>query len=80
MRGAALQQRQLDAADLRAGLFLQDVGKQRCQTAELGMTEAVGAGGLRLGNELAVGIVDALGDGDDAACLLYTSPSPRDLG
>ena len=73
VRGAALQQAQLDAANLRAGLFLDDVGQQRGKAAQLGMAEAVGRGGLGLGDEAAVGIVDALGDGDDAVAVLLVA-------
>ena len=69
MGGAALQQAQLDAADLGAGGSLDHVGQAGSQAAQLGMAEAVGAGGLRLGDEAAVGIVDALGHGDDAVLL-----------
>ncbi len=70
MGAAALQQGQLDAADLGAGLFLDHVGQQSRQTAQLGVAEAVGGGGLGLGDEGAVGVVDALGDGDDAVAVL----------
>ena len=73
VRGAALQQAQLDAANLRAGLFLADIGQVRGQTAQLGMAEAVGRGGLRLGDEAAVGVVDALGDSDDAVAVLLVA-------
>ena len=52
VRGAALQQAQLDAADLRAGaLPCMTLARMRGQTAQLGMAEAVGRGGLRLGDE-----------------------------
>ena len=71
VRRAALQQAQLDAADLRAGALFHNAGQRRGQTAQLGMAEAVGRGSLRLGDEAAVGIVDALGDGDDAVLLLF---------
>ena len=71
--GAALEQAQLDAANLRAGLFLADIGQQRSQTAQLGMAEAVGRGGLRLGDEAAVGVVDALGDSNDAVAVLLVA-------
>ena len=70
MGGAALQQAELDAAHLRAGLFLHDIRQRGGKSAELRMTEAVGRGGLRLGDERAVGIVDAFGDGDDAVAVL----------
>ena len=49
------------------------LARRRCQTAELGMAEAVGAGGLGLGDEAAVGIVDALGDGDDAVAVFLVA-------
>ncbi len=73
MRGAALQKRELNAADLRAGLFFQNVGKQRRKAAELGMAEAVGCRGLCLGDEAAVRVMDALGDGDDAVAVLLVA-------
>ena len=73
MRRAALQQAQLDAADLRAGALFHDAGQRCGQTAQLGMAEAVGRGGLRLGDEAAVGIVHALGDGDDAVLLFLVA-------
>jgi len=73
VRGAALQQRELDAADLGAGLFLHDVGERRGEAAQLGVAEAVGRGGLGLGDEAAVGVVDALGHGDDAVVLLLVA-------
>ena len=70
MGGAALQQVQLDAADLGARLLLQDLGQNGGQTAQLGVAEAVGGGGLGLGHEVAVGVVDALGHGHNAVALL----------
>ena len=69
MRAATLEQGKLDAADLRAGLLLHNVGKTRGKAAELGVAEAVGRAGLGLGNEAAVGIVDALGDRNHAVSL-----------
>ena len=69
VRAAALEQGKLDAADLRAGLLLHNVGKTCGKAAELGVTEAVGCAGLGLGNKAAVGIVDALGDRDHAVAL-----------
>ena len=70
MCAAALQQVQLDTAHLGAGLFLQHLCQNGGQTAQLGVTEAVVGGNLRLGHEVAVGIVDALGHSHDAAALL----------
>ena len=70
MCAAALEQAEFDAADFRAGAFLDDVGEHGGEAAELGMTEAVGGGGLGLGDERAVGVVDALGDSDHAVALL----------
>ena len=67
---AALQQVQLNTTNLGAGLFLEDLSQNGSQTAQLGMAEAVGAGGLGLGDEGAVGIVNALRDGHQAAVLL----------
>ena len=69
MCAAALQQIQLDATDLGAGLLLQHLRQNGGQTAQLSMAEAVIGGYLGLGDEAAVLIVDALGDGDDAAAL-----------
>ena len=63
---AALEKAQLNAADLGTGAFLNDRCQKGCQTAQLCMTEAVGAGGLCLGDEGAVCIVDALGNSDKA--------------
>ncbi len=48
---AALEQGKLDAADLRAGLLLHNVGKTRGKATELGVAEAVGRAGLGLGNK-----------------------------
>ena len=67
MCAAALQQIQLDATDLGAGLLLQHLRQNGGQTAQLSMAEAVIGGYLGLGDEAAVLIVDALGDGDDTA-------------
>ena len=69
VRGAALKQRKLDAADLCAGLFLDDVCQHRGKSAELSMSEAVGRGGGRFGNEAAVGVMDAFGNGYDAVAV-----------
>ncbi len=69
MRAAALEQAQLDAADLRAGLLLENVGKMCGQSAQLCVAEAVGSRGLSLGDEGAVRIVDALGHGYHALAL-----------
>ena len=57
---AALEQGELYAADLGAGLLLDDGSEQRGEAAELGVAEAVGSAGLGLGDEAAVCIVDAL--------------------
>ena len=64
---AALEQRQLDAAYLRAGLFLHDARQQRGEAAELRVAKAVRRAGLGLGHEATVGIMNALGHGDHAA-------------
>ena len=64
---AALEQRQLNAAHLRAGLFLHDARQQRGEAAELRVAKAVRRAGLGLGDKAAIGIVDALGYGDHAA-------------
>ena len=75
MSGAALQQAQLDGTDLHAAQAgLDHVGQAGSQAAQLGMAEAVGAGGLGLADEGAVGIVDALGDGNQAVLLLIVYP------
>ena len=68
--GAALQEAELDAADLGAGALLDDRGEQAGEAAELGVAEAVGGAGLGLGDEAAVGVVDALADGDEAVAAL----------
>ena len=60
MSAAALEQGELYAADLGAGLLLDDGSEQRGEAAELGVAEAVGSAGLGLGDEAAVCIVDAL--------------------
>ena len=70
VRTAALEQGQLDATHLCAGLLLDHIGQQRRQTTQLGVAKAVGGRGLSLGNEGAVGVVDALGDGHDAVALV----------
>ena len=72
--GAALQQAQLDAANLGAGGGLHHGGQAGSQAAQLGMAEAVGAGGLGLGDEGSVGVVDALGDRHQAVLLLGVDP------
>ena len=51
MRARALQQRQLNAAHFRMFVLLDHLRQTRRQTAELRMAEAVGRGGLGLGNE-----------------------------
>ena len=51
MRARALQQRQLNAAHLGVFVLLDHLRQTRRQTAELRMAEAVGRGGLGLGNE-----------------------------
>ena len=66
VRAAALEQGQLDAADLHPHLLLDHVGQHGGQTAQLGVPKAVGGGGLGLGDEGAVGVVDALGHGHQA--------------
>ena len=63
---AALKQGELDATDLGPSALLDKVSQLYRQAAQLGMAEAVGGGGLRLGDEAAVGVVDALGDGHHA--------------
>ena len=66
MRAAALKQAKLNAANLDAGeVLFHDGSEQRGQPAELRVTEAVACGGLGLRDKAAVGIVDALGDGDE---------------
>ena len=74
MCAAALQQIQLDATDLGAGLLLQHLRQNGGQTAQLSMAEAVIGGYLGLGDEAAVLIVDALGDGDDTAAFFGIDP------
>ena len=69
MRAAALQQAQLDTANLGAGLFLDHGGQESRQTAQLGMAETVGGRGLGLGDKSAVGVVDTLGNGHHAVAL-----------
>ena len=71
MRAAALQKTQLNAT----GLFdfkriLKIARKLSCQPTELCMAEPVRAGGLGLGNEAAVSIVNAFGYGDKDIVLL----------
>ena len=63
MGPAALEQGELDAADLGPQLLLHGLGQHGGQTAQLGVSEAVSSGGLSLGDEGAVGVVDALGHG-----------------
>ena len=75
MGSAALQQAQLNGPDLDAAQgSLHHIRQTGSQAAQLGMAEAVGAAGLRLGNEGAVGIVDALGNGNQAVLLLAVDP------
>ena len=66
MRTAALEEGELDTADLGAGLLLDDLGKHGGKSAQLGMAEAIGGGGLGLGDKGAVGVVDALRHRDHA--------------
>ena len=66
VRAAALEQGELDAADLGAGGLLHGLSQVSGQAAQLGVAEAVGGGGLGLGHEGAVGVVDALGHGHHA--------------
>ena len=71
---AALQEAQLDPANLGAGALLKQGSEQGSQTAQLGVAEAIGGGGFRLGDKAAVGIMDALGNSDqDFAALCITS-------
>ena len=60
MCAAALQQAQLDAADLGTGFFLDHRGQVSSQTAQLSVAEAVGGRGLGLRDEGAVSIVDRI--------------------
>ena len=70
MCSAALEQAELDAADLAAQLVLYGVCQHGSQTAELCMAEAVGSRGLSLGYEGAVSVMDALGYSNEAVALL----------
>ena len=70
MRAAALQKAQLNAAHLGAGVLLDNFREHGGKPAELDMAESVGRGGLRLGNEGAVGIMDALGHSDEYLAVL----------
>ena len=70
MGAAALEEGELDAADLHAEGPLHRGGQMGGQTAQLGMAEAVGGRGLGLGDEGAVGVVDALGHGHQAVPVL----------
>ena len=70
MSSAALQQAQLDAANLAAQLVLNGVSQHGSQTAELCMAEAVGSRGLSLGYEGAISVVDTLGNSYQAVALL----------
>ena len=63
MGAAPLEQRELNAPNLCAGVQLDDVGQTGGQAAQLDMPEPVGGGDLRLGHITAVGIVDPLGRG-----------------
>ena len=73
MRRAALQQAQLDAANLRAGGSLHVVGEEGGQTTQLGVTKGI----LRrirravFGNELAVLVVHAFGNDDQTFLVLF---------
>ena len=70
MCAAALQQAQLDAANLAAQLVLNGVSQHGSQTAELCMAEAIGSRGLSLGYEGAVSVVNTLGNSYQAVALL----------
>lgn len=58
MRTGALQQREFDAADLCMLALFECLCQTRSQTTELRVAETVCCGGLRLGHERAVGIVE----------------------
>ena len=82
MCAAALQQVQLDAADLGAGLLLDHLGQHGSQATQLGVAEAVGSGHLGLRHKAAVLIVDTLGHSHDAVALfsVYTLDILNELG
>ena len=65
MGTAALKQTELDPADFRAGMLLYDIGQMTGETTKLRMAETVSGRGLRLGDETAVGVMDALGYGNE---------------
>ena len=73
VRPAALEEGELNAPDLSAGLLLDHTGQQSRQTAQLSVSEAVGGGGLGLRDEGAVGVVDALRHGHDAVAVFLVN-------
>ena len=70
MGAAALQQAELDGTHLGVEPGLQQLSHPDGETAHLRVAEAVGGAGLRLGDEGAVGVVDALRNGDEHLVLL----------
>ena len=70
MGSTALQQAQLDAANLGAGGLLADICQFGSQTAQLGMTEAVSGGGFSFRDETTIGIVNAFRDSYDTILVL----------
>ncbi len=71
---AALEQAQLNPPDLGPGFLLAGLGQGGGQTAQLGMAKTVGGGGLGLGDEGAVGVVNALGDSYHAVSIRLIDP------
>ena len=69
MCAAALQQAQLDGTSLDIQASLDRVAQTGGKTAELRMAEAVRGTGFCLGDESAVGKVDAFGNGNKAVAL-----------
>ena len=69
MRRCSLQKAKLNAADFNSDALVENRCEHYSKAAELHMPKAVVRRGLCLGNEAAVGIVDALGDDDERLAL-----------
>ena len=72
--------------DLKAGIGIEARGDVEISRDRVGVDVEIGATpgiGLDVKVDVSVsptGLIDDIGDTYDAACLLYTSPSPRDRG
>ena len=74
MSATALEEAELNAANLHIQLLLDHIGQHSSQAAQLSMAKAISSGGLGLGNKGTVSVVDTLGDSHHAVALLLVNP------